>query len=100
MLDMLKNQKNKVEDEDDSSNDSRFANLPKNLSKPQMMTASVSIAPIKPGQKKEEENSDASSPSSDRSEIFITCLSCPFLINVLRVLELLFVQFSVYILTF
>lgn len=65
MLDMLKNQKNKVEDEDDSSNDSRFANLPKNLSKPQMMTASVSIAPIKPGQKKEEENSDASSPSSD-----------------------------------
>lgn len=46
MLDLLKKQKPSDSEEDDASLD-RFATLPKNLNIPQMMTASVSIAPVK-----------------------------------------------------
>lgn len=46
MLDLLKKQKTSDSEEDDASLD-KFASLSRNLSKPQMMTSSVSIAPVK-----------------------------------------------------
>lgn len=67
MLDMLKKQNSSsASDEEDMSID-KFANLSKNLNKPQMMTASVSIAPVKQEQKVIEDNlvqSDEETPKN------------------------------------
>lgn len=52
MLDILKKQNSSSASEDEDAPLDKFANLSKNLSKPQMMTASVSIAPVTREQKK------------------------------------------------
>lgn len=46
MLDILKKQNSSSASEDEDASLDKFANLSKNLNKPQMMTASVSIAPV------------------------------------------------------
>lgn len=47
MLDLLKKQKTSSDSEEDDASLDKFASLSRNLSKPQMMTSSVSIAPVK-----------------------------------------------------
>lgn len=59
MLDLLKRQNSSsASDEEDVPVD-KIASLSKNLNKPQMMTASVSIAPVKQDQSKIEEKTPA-----------------------------------------
>ena len=47
VLDLLKKQNSTAEEEEDEIAKEKLVNLSKNLDKPQMMTPSVSIAPIK-----------------------------------------------------
>lgn len=67
---MLKKQNSAVEEEEDVAKE-KFVNLSKNLDKPQMMTASVSIAPVKPEAKPVEVVSEKEEEKPKGKNIFI-----------------------------